>query len=371
MRTIRPATPTDIPEMQKLFAHAKSIMRNSGNLKQWAGNYPSEQNVLDDIAAKGSFVMEEDGKMVGTFAFFLGTEPTYHRIVDGDWIDNDAPYGTIHRLACAPGVHGIARDCILWCERHSPTLRADTHHDNNIMQHVLEQNDFEYCGIIFVSDGTPRKAYQRLAPQQVCLSLQDFVEKEIIPQYKHFDKAHQQDHAEKVMDESVRLARIYHLNVNMAYAIAACHDLGLAQGRETHHLASGSIIRKMERLTEWFSQEQIETIAQAAEDHRASSYHYPRSIYGRIVAEADRDIEKTKIVRRTIQYGLSHYPTLDMEGHWQRTLAHLHEKYAEGGYLQLFIPESPNAKRLLELRELIADESKLRQLFEEIFLAER
>lgn len=371
MRTIRPATPADIPEMQRLFAHSKSIMRNNGNMKQWAGNYPSEQNVLDDIAANGSFVMEEDGRMVGTFAFFLGTEPTYHRIVEGDWKDNDAPYGTIHRLACAPGVHGIAHDCILWCERHSPTLRADTHHDNHIMQHVLEQNDFEYCGVIFVSDGTPRKAYQRLSPQQVCQSLQDFAEQELIPRYEGFDKAHRQDHARKVIEESVRLAGIYHLNVNMAYATAACHDLGLAEGRETHHLASGAIVRKMERLTEWFSTEQIETMAQAAEDHRASADHLPRSIYGRIVAEADRDIEKNKIVRRTVQYGLDHYPSLDKEGHWHRTLQHLHEKYAEGGYLQLFIPESHNAARLQELRDLIADETKLRQLFEEIFREER
>lgn len=115
------------------------------------------------------------------------------------------------------------------------------------------------------------------------------------------------------------------------------------------------------------AREQIETIAQAAEDHRASSDHEPRSIYGRIVAEADRQIIPETVIRRTVQYGFSHYPELDREGHWRRMLDHLHEKYAEGGYLKLWIPESPNAQKLAELREIIRDESRLRSIFEEIY----
>ena len=120
-------------------------------------------------------------------------------------------------------------------------------------------------------------------------------------------------------------------------------------------------------MREWFGPEQIETIAEAAEDHRASSDHEPRTIYGRLVAEADRQIVPETVIRRTVQYGLSHYPELDKEGHWTRTLEHLHEKYAEGGYLKLWIPESPNAARLAELRALIRDETRLRTLFEQYY----
>ncbi len=126
----------------------------------------------------------------------------------------------------------------------------------------------------------------------------------------------------------------------------------------------------MTELRPWFSAGGLETIAQAAEDHRASSDHAPRSLYGRIVAEADRLIEPEQIIRRTIQYGLAHYPELPREGHWQRMLDHLQEKYAEGGYLQLWIPESPNAARLAELRDVIRDRQALRTLFERLYREE-
>ena len=108
-------------------------------------------------------------------------------------------------------------------------------------------------------------------------------------------------------------------------------------------------------------------MAQAVEDHRASSDHEPRSIYGKIVAEADRQIDVETIIRRTVQYGLSHYPDLDKEGQWERTLEHLLEKYAEGGYLRLWIPESLNAARLKELQELIKDRQALREYYDEIY----
>ena len=198
-------------------------------------------------------------------------------------------------------------------------------------------------------------------------SLEEYCEREIIPRYAAFDKAHREDHVRTVIEQSLMLARHYNVNVDMVYAAAAYHDLGLAEGREIHHLASGRIIRNDAALARWFSPEQTEIIAQAAEDHRASSKHEPRSIYGRILAEADRVIDGETIVRRTIQYGLSHYPELDTSGHWERTLAHLREKYGYGGYLHLYIPESPNAARLEALRELIDSPSELKKLFDRLF----
>lgn len=194
-----------------------------------------------------------------------------------------------------------------------------------------------------------------------------YIEREILPRYNGFDKAHREDHARMVIAQSLDIARHYALNMEMVYAIAAFHDLGLAIDRKTHHLESGRIVREDPRLLEWFTQEEIETMAQAVEDHRASSDHEPRSIYGRIVAEGDRYIEPEKIIERTIQYGLGHYPELDKEGHWQRTLDHLHEKYAEGGYLKLWFPESSNVERLNSLREIIKDEPRLRRIFDRIY----
>ena len=194
-----------------------------------------------------------------------------------------------------------------------------------------------------------------------------YIEREILPRYNGFDKAHREDHARMVIAQSLDIARHYAVNMEMVYTIAAFHDLGLAIDRKTHHLESGRIVREDPRLHEWFTQEEIETMAQAVEDHRASSDHEPRSIYGKIVAEGDRYIEPGKIIERTVQYGLDHYPELDKEGQWQRTLDHLHEKYGEGGYLKLWFPESPNVERLNSLREIIKDEPRLRRIFDRIY----
>ncbi len=194
-----------------------------------------------------------------------------------------------------------------------------------------------------------------------------YIEGDILPRYKGFDKAHREDHARMVIKQSLEIARHYDVNLDMVYAIAAFHDLGLEVDRKTHHLESGRIVRETERLREWFSPEEIETMAQAVEDHLASSDHEPRSIYGKIVAEADRFIVPEKIIERTVQYGLDHYPELDKEGHWQRTLDHLHEKYAEGGYLKLWFPESLNVQRLEDLRKIIKDEAQLRAIFEKFY----
>ena len=200
--------------------------------------------------------------------------------------------------------------------------------------------------------------------------LRQYVETEIIPRYAAFDKAHREDHARAVISRALAMGKSYDIDEAMLYAAAAFHDLGLAVCRETHHLESGRIIRSDARLQEWFDSGQIETIAQAAEDHRASAKTAPRSIYGRLVAEADRMIVPETIIRRTVQFGLSHYPELDREGHWQRTVEHLHEKYAEGGYLHLLIPGSPNEEPLARLRAMIADTALLRKMFEEIYKEE-
>ena len=194
-----------------------------------------------------------------------------------------------------------------------------------------------------------------------------YVEQEILPRYDHFDAAHQRDHIEAVISRSLDLAKYYDVDTDMVYTIAAYHDTGICEGRETHHLVSGRIIREDQKLRGWFTEDQIETMAQAAEDHRASSGREPRSIYGKIVAEADRLIVPDIVIQRTIQYGLDHYPELDKEGQYQRFRQHLLEKYSDTGYLRLWLPESDNAKRLEELRVIIRDESKTREAFEQLF----
>lgn len=195
-------------------------------------------------------------------------------------------------------------------------------------------------------------------------SLQKYIYEEIVPKYGAFDPAHREDHALTVIDQALELLETMPeegtpVSRDVLLAAAACHDLGLVNGRENHHLDSGRMIRADERLREWFSPEEIETIAQAAEDHRASGKSAPRSIYGMLVAEADRVIDGETIIRRTIQFGFKHYPGLDRDGHIERAVEHLREKYGRGGYLKLWIPWSSNASRLAELQEVIADDKAI------------
>lgn len=196
----------------------------------------------------------------------------------------------------------------------------------------------------------------------------EFLEAEIVPRYDAFDAGHRRDHVHQVMEQSLQLAALYpQVDKAMALVAAAYHDLGLANGRENHHMDSGRILRADSRLKRWFTDVEIETMAQAAEDHRASSGHAPRSIYGCITAEADRIIDADTVFTRAIQYGLSNYPNLDREGQYRRFAHHMQEKYAEGGYLRLWIPQSGNAKRLADLRETISDPQALREAFDRIY----
>ena len=197
------------------------------------------------------------------------------------------------------------------------------------------------------------------------MQLRHYIEEEIIPRYDHFDKAHQRDHVLMVIQQSMDIASHLDVDLDMVYTIAAYHDTGLCEGREHHHEASARIIKADRRLREWFTEEQIQTMADAAEDHRASAKQAPRTIYGRIVAEADRFIDPVTIVQRTIQYGLDHYPELGREEQFQRMVTHLREKYGRNGYLKLWFPDSPNAARLEQLRQKIDDEQELRRLFDE------
>lgn len=195
-------------------------------------------------------------------------------------------------------------------------------------------------------------------------TLVEYIEKAVIPMYDGFDAGHGREHVTAVVTEALRLAGFYDVDRDMIYAAAAYHDTGLSVDRKTHHLESGRIIREDRELRRWFTHEQIEVIAQAAEDHRASSDHEPRSIYGKIIAEADRQIIPESIILRTVQYSFKHYPELDKEGHWVRTCQHMAEKYDVGGYLKLWIPESRNADGLARLREIIHDKNRLRTMFE-------
>ena len=202
------------------------------------------------------------------------------------------------------------------------------------------------------------------------LDLVEFIETQILPQYAQFDRAHNLEHVMRVIRRSMELVRTTGTDANMVYTIAAYHDLGMSGPRAIHHMTGGKLLAQDMRLKRWFNDQQIKIMKEAVEDHRASASHAPRSIYGKIIAEADRDIEPDIVIRRTIQYGLANYPTLSDEQQWLRFREHMDNKYSVHGYIKLWIPGSPNEKKLNELRNIIPQPNVLRQYFDRIFAEE-
>ena len=159
MLEIRKTVEKDLKRIEEIFGCARERMKQEGNPTQWGTDRPSLDLVRKDISEECSYVVMEGGKTVATFAYPIGIEPTYLQI-DGEWLD-DAPYGTIHRIASDGSVHGIFETVLAYVENFGIDVRIDTHRDNRTMIHLIESNGFHRCGIIIVDDGTPRIAYQK------------------------------------------------------------------------------------------------------------------------------------------------------------------------------------------------------------------
>lgn len=157
---IRKALPENLDRIMVIYAAAKRFMDQTGNPTQWKIGYPAREMIQKDIQDGYCYVCEgADNEIHGVFYFRVGEDPTYRVIEDGAW-PNQEPYGTFHRVASDGSCRGILSRIVSYCIHLCPQLRADTHHDNHVMQHLLEKNGFVRCGIIYVEDGTPRIAYQ-------------------------------------------------------------------------------------------------------------------------------------------------------------------------------------------------------------------
>lgn len=194
--------------------------------------------------------------------------------------------------------------------------------------------------------------------EEINQTLKEYVEGAVLPLYEHFDPAHGPGHARHVIGSSLELIPVARelygeVNADMVYAIAAYHDTGLQFGRKDHGITSGQYLMADENLRQWFSPEQLETMRDAVEDHRASSGHEPRSVYGRIVSEADRDLEPEHIAQRCMQYGYAYFPELSDEQRVERAIAHMKNKYGESGYMHRWLPCKKNKEGLRALRRML------------------
>lgn len=207
-----------------------------------------------------------------------------------------------------------------------------------------------------------------------------YISDNILPRYRSYDKAHGLDHISAVISRSMDICEALrngsmsmedadgHFpddtripDPDMVYTIAAYHDLGISEGRENHHLSSGKMLAEDMHLRKWFNEEQIKEMKEAVEDHRASNSRPPRSLYGRIVSEADRLIDPDTVISRCILYGLDNHPDMDGEALFQRCFRHIKDKYGDGGYLKLQFKDSVNGAALEYLRSLVRNQDAMRE----------
>lgn len=158
---IRKAIESDLLEIKSIIDKARELMKSSGNINQWVDGYPSIDVLLSDIRSGNAYLLLRENKAVAYFAMIDGPEPTYNLITKGSWLNDDS-YGVLHRVASNGEAKGVFKEILLYASEHYSNIRIDTHHDNKIMQRLLEQNGFVYCGVIFLADGSPRLAYQRI-----------------------------------------------------------------------------------------------------------------------------------------------------------------------------------------------------------------
>lgn len=197
-----------------------------------------------------------------------------------------------------------------------------------------------------------------------------YLENNIIPLYNKLDGAHQSDHVYKVILQSLEIAKDYKVNLNMIYTIAVFHDLGLLVDRKNHHIIGGAMLESDSYIKEYFNNDEIKIMKEAVEDHRASNKNMPRSIYGAIIGEADRNSDVENIIRRCFLFDIDKYGISNFNNSYQRVKLHVIEKYGKDGYLQVWLSTKKVTDALKKIENMLKDndifENYCYQIYQEI-----
>ncbi len=240
---------------------------------------------------------------------------------------------------------------VFWCE------------EDQVLEKLTYQNDRD----VFL------KLYKDILniEKDVPMSLFTYIEDHILPQYDQFDEGHHRDHIFEVVKASFDLVNDYPARKDMVYLVACFHDLGLQFGRKTHHITSGELLQKDPYVLKHYHSDEIQIMVDAIFDHRASNTEEPRSIYGKILAEADRLLDVDKVIERTVQYELHKHPNLDLEGQIKHAFDHIIDKYGDEGYLKRYLDYEPNKIGEKALKQLTQNHKLLYDVLKNTFEAHK
>lgn len=182
--------------------------------------------------------------------------------------------------------------------------------------------------------------------------------------YKTFDKGHNVAHFNFVTKNCTNygkqlIAQGINVDLDIAYIVGAYHDIGIVYGRENHALSSGKIVREDTVLRRYYSPETIELIAQAVEDHSSHLSYEPRSIYGKIVADADRNNSVYLVFSRPIKYALKNEPkTMTRAEHLESVYNFVNNKFGRNGYVKYHLDIPDTTKEQQKVWTLLDNKEK-------------
>lgn len=204
--------------------------------------------------------------------------------------------------------------------------------------------------------------------------LRQYIKDNILPIYQHVDEGHNlENHIEPVINESLALAsKLDNINLNIVYVVAAYHDIGLIHGRKYHHIYSKQSVLNDNALKKWFNEEEIKIIAEAVEDHRASLDKKPRSIYGMIISDSDKNVDLHEIILRTHLCIKTKYPDEDLstfEKEFEKAYEWIIQKDSESGYLKFYLNKEKEEK-LEKLHKQVKDKDYIREEYKKVYYME-
>jgi uncharacterized protein len=193
-----------------------------------------------------------------------------------------------------------------------------------------------------------------------------YIETNVFPIYEKNDKAHDIEHINYVIKRSFELSKNLELNSNIIYTAAAYHDIGHHIDAENHEMVSAQFFLEDEQIRRFFTFDELLIIKEAIEDHRASLESSPRSIYGKLLSSADRNIDINMPLRRTYLYCLKHYPDFTLEQNIERAYNHIKEKFGNNGYAKMYLQDEIYIKYLKEIDELLTDKDSFTKRFKKV-----
>lgn len=189
----------------------------------------------------------------------------------------------------------------------------------------------------------------------MCLNeeLKKYIEDNVFTEYSKNEKGHQIEHVNDVIHRCFVLSKDINIDLNMLYVIAAYHDIGYHIDYKNHEKVSAQMMYEDKNLNEFFDKEQLRIMKEAIEDHRASLNRNPRSIYGKLISSADRNIDVDESLRRIYFYSIEHFGALNEEETIEECYKHAVEKFGKDGYVKFFLKDKEYENYLKELHILI------------------